>query len=189
MTENPGIAEAAARYGRIAAGFDARLKRMSEADWSAQTPCTEWDARGLVTHVLEVHRRVGAMLDGSEPAPVERGEELAAAWRAARDRVTAAMADGATAARVVDTKFFGEMPFADVVGGLLCADTLVHTWDLSRATGQDERLDPEGVAAAAAMLGGLGDKIRGPGAFGPAVDPGPDADEQTRFICYCGRAV
>lgn len=57
------------------------------------------------------------------------------------------------------------------------------------ATGQDERLDPAGVANAFATLKSFGDGIRRPGAFGPAVEPPAGADEQTQFICYCGRPV
>jgi uncharacterized protein (TIGR03086 family) len=112
-----------------------------------------------------------------------------AAWRATRDEIEAALADEARARQVVDTQIFGTMPFAAVVGGILSVDTLAHTWDLSRATGQDERLDPAGVAAGFALLKSFGDGIRGPGRFDPAVEPPPGADEQTQFLCYAGRPV
>ena len=49
-------------------------------------------------------------------------------------------------------RMFGEQPFESLVGRLLCADTLIHTWDLARATGQPEALDPGGVAKAADVL-------------------------------------
>ena len=181
------VPEIAARYGRVAAGLDERLARVTPDQWSASTPCPEWDSRALLTHVVEVHRRIGSILTGNEPEPVTADTDLPAAWRAARGAIESAMADEATATKVVDTQMFGTMPFGAVVGGLLCADTLVHTWDLARATGQDEGLDPDGVANAFALLQSFGDGIRRPGAFGPAVEPPAGADEQTRFICYCGR--
>jgi hypothetical protein len=31
--------------------------------------------------------------------------------------------------------------------------------------------------------------MRGPGAFGPAIDPPADADEQTRLLAFLGRRV
>ncbi|HEY2834046.1 MAG TPA: TIGR03086 family metal-binding protein [Sporichthyaceae bacterium] len=182
------VSEIRARYGRIAAGLDDRLARLTPDQWSVKTPCTEWDSAALMTHVVEVHRAMGAMLSGVAPEPVTVDTDLVSAWRAGRAAIESAMADESTATKVVDTGRFGTMPFGIVVGGMLCTDTIVHTWDLSRATGQDERLDPAGVAEAFALLKTFGDGIRQPGAFGPAVEPPGGADEQTQFLCYCGRA-
>lgn len=183
------VPEIRARYSRIATGLDDRIDRLSADDWSRQTPCTEWDTRGLITHVVEVHRAMAAMLAGAPPEPVGPDTDLVAAWREGFSAIASAIADDSGAVKIVDTVRFDEQPFAAVVGGLLCADTIVHTWDLSRATGQDERLDPAGVANAFATLKTLGDGIRRPGAFGPSVEPPPNADEQTLFVCYCGRPV
>ena len=36
------------------------------------------------------------------------------------------------------TGMFGEQTFESLVGRLVCSDTLIHTWDLARATGQVE---------------------------------------------------
>lgn len=181
------VPEIRARYARIATAFDDRVAKLSGEDWSAQTPCAEWDSRRLLTHVVEVHRAMGAMIAGAAPEPVTPDTDLVKAWQSAQGAIESALADERGAIEVVDTQRFGTMPFAVVVGGLLCADTIVHTWDLSRATGQDERLDPAGVANAFATLKSYGDGIRSPGAFGPAVEPPPGADEQTQFVCYCGR--
>lgn len=183
------VPEIRARYGRVAAGFEDRVARLSEADLAKPTPCTEWDTRGLLAHVVGVHRMMGALIAGTAPEDVSPDTDLLAAWKSGRAGIESAMADDSGALKIVDTQRFGVMPFAVVVGGLLCTDTLVHTWDLSRATGQDERLDPAGVATAFATIKSFGDGIRAPGAFGPAVQPPPGADEQTRFLCYCGRPV
>jgi hypothetical protein len=34
---------------------------------------------------------------------------------------------------------------------------------------------------------GLSDKMRGPGAFGPELEPPREADEQTAFLAFFGR--
>ncbi|MGQ0467700.1 MAG: TIGR03086 family metal-binding protein [Sporichthyaceae bacterium] len=183
------VAEIRARYSRIATGLDDRIERLSPADWTKATPCPDWDTRGLLTHVVEVHRAMAAMVLGATPEPVGPDTDLVAAWRDGFMAVAQAIEDDSAAVKIVDTVRFAEQPFAAVVGGLLCADTIVHTWDLSRATGQDERLDPAGVANAFATLKSFGDGIRRPGAFGPAVQPPAGADEQTQFICFCGRPV
>jgi len=66
---------------------------------------------------------------------------------------------------------------------------VVHSWDLARATGGDEQLDPAEVHKVFEALRPLGDKLRSPGAFGPAVDPPKGADEQTELLAFLGRAV
>ena len=35
----------------------------------------------------------------------------------------------------------------------------------------------------------MADQIRFPGGFGPALDPPPGADGQTRLLCFLGRRV
>ncbi|MGA9774366.1 MAG: hypothetical protein WBU92_00405, partial [Candidatus Dormiibacterota bacterium] len=112
----------------------------------------------------------------------------ASAWRSASAAVAEALADPERAATEVKSRA-GVMTFEQMVGTLLCADTLVHTWDLARATGLDERLDPEAVAVAHRFLLPRGDQMRVPGGFGPAVEPPPGADDQTRFLCFTGRRV
>ena len=77
----------------------------------------------------------------------------------------------------------------DLVGRLLCADTLIHTWDLARATGQPEDLDPTAVGKAMEFLTPIDDAIRGPGRFAAKIQPSPDAGDQTRLLNFSGRAV
>lgn len=75
------------------------------------------------------------------------------------------------------------------MGTLLCVDILLHTWDVARATGQDERLDPAAVAAALRFLLPRDADLRVPGEFGPRLDPPPGADEQAQLIAFSGRAL
>ena len=182
------MSESAERYARIASGFDARVMGLSGDAWSAPTPCTEWSVRDLVGHVVSVHRQVAAGLDASAPPPPATDPDLVAAWRAATAEILLALADPDRASAPVSGRF-APMPLEDLIGRLLCSDTLVHTWDLARATDQSEALDPPGVAFAFNMLLPADEAIRGPGSFGPKIEPPPDADEQTRFLCFLGRRV
>lgn len=182
------MSEVSDRYATIAAGFADRLEHLPPTAWPAQTPCTEWTVRDLVTHVVGVHRRVLALLDGSEPAGLGPDDDLVALWKVGSTAVQAAVDDEATASRVV-SGMMGDQPFERLVSTLLCTDTLVHTWDLARATGQDQRLDPGAVARSMEFLSAVGDAMRRPGGFGPKIEPAPDADDQTRFLNFAGRSA
>lgn len=67
-------------------------------------------------------------------------------------------------------------------------DLLIHTWDLARATGQDDTLDPGLVEALSAMfVPDIPDRGRQIGAIGPAVQVGDDASPQDRLLAAMGR--
>ena len=171
-------------YRRVADDFGRNLAGVS--DWTAATPCKEWDARLLATHVIDTHRRVLGRLPGmsSEPPVLAPDADLTDAWTAVRTDLETALASDAETE--VDS-FGGPAPFGRVVDTLLCADTLLHTWDIARASGQDDTLDLASVAKAHAFLTPLGDLMRQPGGFGAAVTVADDASAQDRLVGFAGR--
>jgi uncharacterized protein (TIGR03086 family) len=179
------MTEVSDRYTAVADGFTRRLDG-AESHWTDQSPCEDWKARDVAAHVIRTNRAVKARANGVEPEAVAEDEDLGEAWRRASSAVKDALADSDKAGAIVGG-MFGEQSFERLVGTLVCADTLVHTWDLARATGQDEHLDPEAVTAASEFLETLDDKIRAPGGFGPKIDPPVGADAQTIFLCFTGR--
>jgi len=84
---------------------------------------------------------------------------------------------------------FGDMPFEDLASRVVCSDTLVHTWDLARATGQDEQLDTAAVAFAWTWMKPAGERQRASGDFGPAVEQPAAPDTQARLLCFLGRGT
>ena len=181
------MSEVSDRYARVADGFGARLSPMSGDMWSAPSPCAEWTARDIVVHVINVHRRVRATLGDVSAADVDPDSHLEAQWSSATDAIRTALADEALAAQVVGG-MFGEQPFESLVGRLLCSDTLVHTWDLARATGQDDRLDKAACEKAIEFLTPIDEAIRRPGGFGPKLEAPPGADAQARLLAFAGRS-
>lgn len=179
------MSEVADRYARVADGFTARVAGVPPGAWSNPSPCTDWTAHDVVKHLVEVTRGMLTRLTGGDPTPPDSGEDLAAAWRVESDAVRAGLASERASTPVKGLG--GEQPWEDLIGTVLCSDTLLHTWDLARATGQDERLDPAGVEAAYAFLQPNDDMLRGPGAFDPKLEPPAGADPQTRLLCFAGR--
>jgi uncharacterized protein (TIGR03086 family) len=133
-----------------------------------------------------VHGRVLAALDGSDAPDPARNEDLVAAFREASEAVKAALADPKLATKTV-SGIFGEQPFEQLVGRLLCADTLIHTWDFARATGQEDELDANAATKALEFLLPIDKAIRRPGAFGPKLVPPPNADAQAQLLAFAGR--
>jgi uncharacterized protein (TIGR03086 family) len=181
------MTEVSDRYERVATGFEGRLINVSDGQWMATTPCSDWTVRDLVSHVVGTQNHVFATL-GVPAVEVHPDGDLADQFGDARRRIEGALADPDRAGQTVGG-MFGEQPFESLVSRLLCADTLFHTWDLARATGQDEELDPEAVSKATEFLTPMDEAIRRPGGFAPRIEPAPNADLQTRLLNFGGRAV
>ena len=73
--------------------------------------------------------------------------------------------------------------------GFRTGDNLLHTWDLARAVGGDETLDPGAVEAVWAVLEPMAPMIPSIGVFGsgPSGSVGADAPLQTRLLDLSGR--
>ena len=180
------MTEVADRYERVASAFDARVQAVPPGAWSGQSPCPDWTAHDVVKHVVDVTRLFLTRLNGGDPTPPDTDEDIVTSWRAEADAVKAALADPDKAATKIQG-VGGPTPFEDVIGTVLCSDTLIHTWDLAKAAGLDDRLDPAAAEAALAFLTPNDAMLRGPGAFGEKLDAPADADAQTRLLCFVGR--
>ncbi|WP_329040020.1 TIGR03086 family metal-binding protein [Streptomyces sp. NBC_00178] len=175
-------------YERIAERFGELIRVCPPDRWQDPSPCPGWAARDVAAHVVSNHRRAVAGLDGSSHAAPGRGEDLAQAWDAASGAVKASLRDPAKARALLGEEF-GSIPFEEFVRRMACADTLIHGWDLARATGQDEALDAEAVAVATEILLPEDGDIRMPRAFGAKISSAADADAQTRLLNFLGRRV
>lgn len=182
------MGEVLARYEKVAGTFSDRLAGVRADQWDVVTPCSEWDVRAVVGHVITTHRRVASMVTGAPPGEPHPRGDLAAQWASAWSLIAAQLDEPEHAGKVIKS-MFGEQAFESLVGSLLCADTLFHTWDLARATGQLEALDADAVARALEFLEPLDEVLRVPGGFGPKLTPPPGADVQAQFLCFGGRAA
>lgn len=181
-----GIAD---RYDKLAGAMEARIAVVPEDRWGSPAPCSGWTARDVVQHLVDTPAIFFGMIE--EPAPTGGpavDDDPLGAFRHVRRAVQAALEDPAVAQHGYDGRF-GASTFEKGVDQFLCADLVVHAWDLARATGQDERLDPDEVHRLYEAMLPMDDAIRAPGAFGPKVEPPEGADEQTRLLCFLGRAV
>jgi uncharacterized protein (TIGR03086 family) len=169
------------RYERAAHGFTARLDAVGDDQWSSPTPCTDWDVRQLVDHVIEVQRAIPeglgtAVTDGADPK---------ATWTAVRDGAMAVLRKPGVLEQTMPGRS-GEVP-VEMSLGIRLGDLIVHTWDLARATGGNERLDADTAAIVLERLRPNDEVLRSTGTFGPKVEPPPGADAAVELLCFTGR--
>ena len=81
----------------------------------------------------------------------------------------------------------GTHPLDRAIIGFILGDVLVHTWDLARATGQDETLDPAEVRRMREGLEPMSDALSKSGHYNLPVAVPAGADEQTRMLALTGR--
>jgi uncharacterized protein (TIGR03086 family) len=180
------MTETMQRYHRIAGGFNTTVNAASAENWNAPSPCSEWSARDVVGHVVGNHRWLVATVRGSEPQGLGDGEDPAEAWRTVYGEILG-IGDDPTALATVIEGPMGKMPFEQMLGSFVCMDVLIHTWDLARAVGADDRLDEASVADAYETMKPLDEAIRQPGFFGPRLEAPSGADLQTEFLYFLGR--
>jgi len=88
---------------------------------------------------------------------------------------------------VLANPHIGEVPLDRAIDQFYTTDVFMHTWDLARATGQDERLDADLCADLLAGMQQMEAALRSSGHYGPAVPVPDDADPQTRLLGFIGR--
>jgi uncharacterized protein (TIGR03086 family) len=180
------MSEISERYRRLSDQFAARIRGVPADRWDAPTPCADWTARDLVRHVVDTQGMFLGFVDRKTGPLPDVAEDPAGAWDTARAAVQADLDDPVRAKAEYDG-FLGRQTFEFGIDHFLNADLVVHGWDLARATGQDERIDPADVRRVWDATRVYGDAMRSPNAFGPEVQVPDSADEQTKLLAFLGR--
>ena len=174
--------ETAARFTELVRGVP------DEQTWSRQSPVAQWSARDVVRHLVEwfpgfLQAGAGRTL----PQGPSVDEDPLRAWQVLSDAVQDLLDDPASEDAVLSNPHLGEVPLPQAVSRFFTADVFLHTWDLARATGQDERLDPERCARMLEGMQPMDELLRSSGQYGPKVEVPEDADVQTQLLAFIGR--
>ena len=150
---------------------------------SSPTPCSEWDVKALIDHVIAGNQRVVERAGGQVP-PLP--EDLGTAHRASARGAQEIFADTEGLTRTYQLPI-GELPGTAFIE-LRTSDLLTHAWDLAIATGQPTDLDPElaeyVLAFSKQMMSrpGLRGDVRPFGEEQPCGDERPAADRVAAFL-------
>jgi uncharacterized protein (TIGR03086 family) len=181
------MTEISDRYRRIAATFTDRVEHVPPGGWDRPAPPDGWDARDVVGHLVEwLPAFFFEQWDIAAPDAPPVADDPVAAWRALDATLQRSLDDPDVAGAVRDTRM-GPQSFEQCFDMIGTNDVFMHTWDLSRATGQDETLDPDEVHDMLVGIEPMEGPMRESGQYGPPVPVPDDADEQTRLIAFIGR--
>lgn len=187
-----GFMELADLHRRSVESWRSRLEAVDDSQWSLPTPCTEWDVRALVNHVVSEELWTVPLVDGATLESVgDRfdgdllGDDPTGVGRAAATEAAAAVDRRLPEAGTVQLSF-GVVPIEEYVQQL-SADHLVHSWDLAVATHQDVSLDIELVREVSDWFAAREEMYRAAGAVGPAMPGG--GDPQSALLAAFGRVA
>lgn len=183
--DDPTVAD---RWARVAGTFTERVGQVPADSWDDPAPCEDWVARDVVGHLVEWVP--GLLATGSDvivPAGPSAADDPVGAWANLNDTIVDVLADPDVHQRTFSHPQAGDHALDDAIDMFILGDVLVHTWDLARATGLDETLDADEVAAMLAGMEPMDEMLRASGHYGPRVEVPADADTQTRLIAFTGR--
>ncbi|NIK56592.1 TIGR03086 family metal-binding protein [Kribbella shirazensis] len=159
-------------HNRTVRNFAELVAAVGTDQWPAPTPCSDWDVRTLVNHVVGEERWAVPLMEGKTIAEV--GDALdgdllgddpyGAAASAAREAETAAT----RSIDKVHLSYGDEDPHEYL--RQLAADHLIHGWDLAVAIGAPPRMDAELVDEVAPWFAGREELYRSSGAIGERLD-------------------
>jgi uncharacterized protein (TIGR03086 family) len=170
------------------------IRKIADDQLAAPTPCSDYDVRKLVNHMLFW----GPSLEGAArkepvvpPADSEQDVDLTEVdWTAK----LVAQVDRLASAWSVPEAWQGtarvggptEMP-ASMVGGMVFGEFVLHGWDLARATGQEPKWDQEVTEFVYAEVAKIAEQGRDMGVFGVEVAVPATASTLDRALGLSGR--
>jgi uncharacterized protein (TIGR03086 family) len=180
-------------YRRALDRFGEHVHSIRADQWGEATPCTEWDVRALVQHLVYETMWMPPLLNGKTIADVGDalsgdllGDDPIGAWdRSAKENAEAV--DSTLPDSVVHISR-GDIT-AEQYTNEVFTDLVIHGWDLARAIGADETLDAESVDLLYGIFKPMEAGLKASGAYGPQVVPPSGASRQTELLAIFGRVA
>ncbi len=183
--ETSTIAE---RFRRVGAAFTAVADAAPDDAWERPAPCDGWVARDVVRHMVEW---MPGLLSAAPAVVIAAGPAVAddpvGTWRVLCDSIQSAIDDPAVAASPFVHERAGTHTVENAVDMFITNDVFIHTWDLARAVGGNEVLDPDEVHSMLVAMEPYDEMLRASGQYGPRVAVPDTASQQDRLIAFMGR--
>jgi uncharacterized protein (TIGR03086 family) len=183
-------------FVRASAFFGEQVRDIGDEEWQLPSPCSEWDVRTVVAHVVVGDAQIATLFSGGSVERVEEfnpsvlGANPLAAWRGtALAAIRAFAAPGALERRYPH-------PMGNIRGrtiiGFRVTDSLVHAWDIATALGDGTPgggivLDPELCEYCLDFWFPMASTLPESGFYADALLPPEGSDVATRVLALLGR--
>lgn len=183
--------DVADRYLTALGELDRHMHDISTDQWSSPTPCTEWDVRTLVDHLVYETLWVPDLVTGATLADVgdryegdRLGGDPVTSWTSART----AAAEGVRAATLdVPVHTSGGELTADEYLTQMLFDAAIHGWDLATSIGADHTIPDDVARDLKAWFAPQVDQMVAARIIAEPVSVSSEADAATRLIALSGR--
>ncbi|MER6572408.1 TIGR03086 family metal-binding protein [Streptomyces sp. NPDC001093] len=147
MTTTTGFTDPRPVYTRATEQAAALIKSVRPEQLTAPTPCSEYDVRALLGHIVGGTRRIAVVGEGGDGMAVEPTAHGVAddGWTAAYDEVRVRVLKAWESDERMTSPVrvpWGEVPGHAALSGYVM-EIVTHTWDLAEAVGHPLELDPE----------------------------------------------
>ncbi len=174
------------RFNEARQPLEAVLDAVSNDHWSAPSPCEDWSAHDVLTHVIETQRGFFGERGFDVGAGPDPDADPAAAWRDHAQWVADVLKDDFLVAAEY-TGYFGPTTMGETFTQFYVWDMLVHRWDIATAAGLDAHLTDAEVESIDQGAGAFGDNLYMEGICKPPLDGDPDSNQITRVLAKLGR--
>ena len=172
--------------------YEEAVHQIRDDQWHLQTPCTEWDVRALMQHLVNEQLWVRPLLEGKTIAEVgdrfdgdNLGDDPIKAWDEAAADARGAVKDAKDLQQLTHLSF-GDVPLQEYLDEMTF-DLHIHGWDLRTSIGSDTTLDDEVTSY---LMPWAEVTMTGYQAAGVTAPPPPipdDASSQTKILALSGR--
>ena len=176
------------RIDRATAYARDKVANVGQGDLANPTPCSEFDVRALLNHMIGGLGMLAEAAGGGKP-PMPEGDQFGTDPGASYDEGRAGLLAAVRGPGALDRTW--EMPFGSLDGQVMATiafmEHVTHGWDVAKATGQDPAIPEELVRECFDAVTPMDAMLRMPGVCGPAVSVPDDASLQDKFVAFMGR--
>jgi uncharacterized protein (TIGR03086 family) len=179
-------------FDQACARFSALVHEVQPADWTNDTPCSDWDVRALVNHVVGELLWAPPLVEGQTIADVgDRfdGDVLGDDPVARTDEAISGASEAFSADGALDRTV--HLSFGDFSGDNYCwqliSDVTVHAWDLARGIGADDTMDPDLAEKVHDFVAPMLAQMAGSPYFAAPTKVAEDASAQAVLLAATGR--
>ncbi len=183
--------DVAQRYVAAIDELDRHVLAIPADRWTSPTPCTEWDVRALVDHLVYETLWVPDLIAGATIAEVGNryegdrlGDDPIAAWSSARSAAVEGL-ETTTLGEPVHTSG-GELTADEYLTQMLF-DAAIHGWDLATSIGVEHSVPDDVARDLEAWFAPQVEQMVAARIIAEPVKVGLGADAATRLIALSGR--